>query len=252
MSIDIATIAGARLARVPATAAIAHASDLVIPAHEIAVITGEHGTGKTTALARVLADRPEPVTTLTLPPRQTSRDIVRWLHDAVITSDDLPERDLQDDLAEALAVRARIVVIEHAHRLSKEAAGQLQYLHARPGAQWSLFLVGGPGTVPAVTQDGLLREAICQTITVQPLKGETLIRALQDMHDLYLGAGTELLAIIDQKVCHGRLAAWVRFLQHAIHLRDRVAAAGRPAPVLDLTFAKAVIAHLPTTMRKAH
>jgi hypothetical protein len=251
VSTDISSIAGARIARVPATAAITRAAQLVIPSHEIAVISGEHGTGKSTALTAALADHAEPVITLVLPPRQSSRDIVRWLHTLVITSDDLPERDLQDDLAEALAETPRIVVIEHAHRLSKEAAGQLQYLHARRGARWSLFLVGGPGTGNAVTQDGLMRDAVCQTVIVQPLQGDALVQALQDMHDLFLGAGRDLLLVIDKAVCHGRLGAWARFLQVAVHLREQLVASGRPAPVLDKTFAKAVLAELPSTLRKA-
>lgn len=188
---------------------------------------------------------------MALPPRQTSRDVVRWLHRDLISRDELTERDLQDDLTHVLAETPRILIVEHAHRLTKDAAGQLQWLHARPGAQLSLILVGGPGTLNAVGQDGELSDAVCQTVTVSPLHGDPLIRALQDMHDLFLGAGPDLLSNIDRAVCHGRLGNWVRFLQVAVHLRDQIVHNGGDAPVLNMAFAKTVIHRLPATLKKA-
>ena len=242
----------AKLVRTPALSRIEAAAALVVPHHEILVVHGEHGTGKNTAVDTYLAGQPHPVIDLELQPRQSSKDIVRWLHDRVVAADVLPERDLQDDLVEALAAEQRIVVVRHAHRLSAEAAGQLQWLHARPGHAWSLFLIGGPRTGAAISRDPLLRGAVTATVEVKPLKGDELLGVLQSMHPLFLGAGVELLTEIDSRVCHGLLRNWARFLQHAIHLRDLVTAHGSDAPVLDRRFAKAVVQSLPTTTHKAH
>ena len=63
--------------------------------------------------------------------------------------------------------------------------------------------------------DPLLTGAVCATVEVTPLKGDELIRVLQDSHQMLLGAGVALLREIDYKVCHGVLAHWARFLQHA-------------------------------------
>jgi hypothetical protein len=237
-----------RIVPTPAFAAIADAAALVVPDNGIAVVYGEHGVGKRTALTAYLQRQPLPVVRLAMPPDQSSRDIVRWLHAAVIVDDDLPERDLQDDLSSALAAEPRIVVIEHADRLSAKAAGQLQWLHARPDHRWPLFLLGGPSTVTAVNRDPLLTGQVCATVAVRPLKGDQLIRVLQDSHQMLLGAGPDLLALIDRVACHGVLQRWARFLQHALHLREKLIAAGRDAPVLTHDFARAVLRSLPDTI----
>lgn len=237
----------ANVVRTPAFAAVRATADLVVPRHEIAVIHGPHGVGKRTALHAYLDDQPLPVTTVTLAGGESSKRMLQHLHDRIVTRDDLPERDLQDDLVEALVLEPRLIVIEHAHRLTVEAASQLEWLHARPGQQSAYFLVGGPGTGKAIGRDPVLWEAVCTTLEVTPLTGEDLFRALQSMHELFLGAGTELLAEIDSRVCHGLLGHWARFLQHAVHLRDRLVASGHDQPVLDRTFARAVLQTMPTT-----
>ena len=70
------------------------------------------------------------------------------------------------------------------------------------------------------------------------------------MHQMFLGAETDLLTEIDTRVCHGVIRQWARILQIAIHLQERAVANGKTAPVLDRTFAKAVLASLPTITTK--
>lgn len=241
-----------RLVPTPAVKKIHEAAEFVVPLHEVLVVHGENGTGKSTAVQSYLDRQPLPVTWLDMQPRQSARDLLRRLHGQVINPEILAERDLQDDLIEALREQERIVVIRHAHRLTGEAAGMLQWLHARPGHSWSMVMVGGPSTGKAIARDAELRDAVASTVEVKPLTGMDLMAALQSMHPMLLGAGPDLLTEIDRRVCHGLLGHWARFLQCAFHLRDRLAARGGEAPVLDRTFAKAVIAALPTTTRKAH
>ncbi len=240
----------ARTVRTPAFQRVADTAALVVPRHEIALVHGPHSTGKRTALRSWLAGQDLPVARVTLAGTESGRKLLQLLHDQVIAPDDLPERDLQDDLVEALAAQPRIVVIEHTERLTAEAAGQLEWLHGRPGQQAAWFLVGGPQAAKAIGKDPLLWDAICATVEVSPLKGEDLFRALQGMHDLFLGAGTDLLVEIDDRVCHGILGRWSRVLQHAIHLRDRLVANGYDRPVLNRTFTKAVLASMPATALK--
>jgi hypothetical protein len=241
----------ARVVRTPAFQQIEDTAALVVPRHEIAVVHGPHSTGKRTALRAYLAGQPLPVARVRLAGNESGRKLLQLLHDQVISPDsDLPERDLQDDLVEALSARARIVVVEHTERLTAEAAGQLEWLHGRDGQQASYFLLGGPQAAKAIGKDPLLWDAICSTVEITPLKDGDLLRALQGMHDLFLGAEADLLAEIDARVCRGVLGYWSRFLQHAIHLRDRLAAQGLDRPVLDRTFAKAVLQSMPATTLK--
>lgn len=147
----------ARIVRTPATQRIEDMAALVVPRHEIALIYGPHGTGKRTALNSWLAGQDLPVARVTLAGNESGRKLLSQLHDQVIAPDDLPERDLQDDLVEALADQPRIVVIEHTERLTAEAAGQLEWLHGRPGQQAAWILVGGPQAAKAIGKDPLLR-----------------------------------------------------------------------------------------------
>jgi hypothetical protein len=233
--------------RTPVWPAIEAAAALVVPRHEIAMIYGPHSTGKRTALHACLSTHTLPVIRVALSGAESGRRLARLLHDQVVMTEDLPERDLQDDLAEALSEQPRIIVIENAHRLTVEAANQVEWLHGRPGQQAAFFLVGGPGTPKTIGKDPLLWDATCATVEVRPLEGEALVRVLQSMHDLFLGAGADLLTEIDTRVCHGVIGYWRRFLQHALHLRAQLVEAGHNAPVLDRTFTRAVIASMPAT-----
>jgi hypothetical protein len=117
-----------------------------------------------------------------------------------------------------------------------------------PGQQAAWILVGGPQAAKAIGKDPLLWEAVCATVEVGPLKDDELLRAVRSMHDLFAGADTAVLAKIDNQLCRGVLGRWARYLQHALHLRDRLLAAGRERPVLDQTFASAVTATMPATL----
>jgi len=252
MTTLLAGLGDARLVRTPAFDDLAAAADFVVPRSEILVIEGDGGVGKTVLTDEFASRQTLPVSIVELPPRQSSRDMVRWIHAAVSAdndSDELTERDIQDDLTRILSA-PRIVIIRNAHRFSIEAAGQVEWLHSHRATSFSLIIEGGKGTVTAVEREALLRGRIASTIKVQPLQGRHLLDALQNMHEMFLGADSDLLIEIDTRVCHGVLRHWSRFLQVAVHLRDRAIANGKEAPVLDRTFAKAVLAFLPGTMTK--
>lgn len=236
------------VATVPAVAHIAAAAKLVLPLHSTAVVHGPPGTGKYSAARYVLQRTGVPVNEIDLEPAMSSKDMLRRIHRSVLGHEDVSERDLQDDLVDALAAIPRTIVIRHADRLTREAAGQLQWLHERPGATWSLFLVGSTGTGKALEREAHLRGSVLQTIEVTPLTGQTLLSTLQSMHPLLLGAGSAMLTDIDHKICHGVLQHWVKFLTVALHIRQLAVDAGNPAPVLDLDLARATHTLLPTTI----
>lgn len=242
----------AQVVRTPVFEKLDDTDGFVIPRHEILVIDGDHGVGKTTLTEDFASRQTLPVHTVELGPKQSSRDMVRVLHAATTTgdeTDDLPERDLQDDLLQVLA-GPRIVIVRNAQRLGGEGAAQLEWLHSHRHTAWTLILEGGPGTAAAVERDALLRGRVASTLTVPTLTGTPLLRALQGMHPLFLGADTDLLAEINARVCRGVLRHWARILQIALHIQHQALAKGREVPVLDRTFAKAVLAQLPTTITK--
>lgn len=243
--------APARLIRTPAFNDIADAADLVVPDFETAVIHGRAGTGKYTAAVTVLGERAEPLIEVDLEPGMSSKDLARRLYRAVVGHDDISERDLQDDLVRALAAQPRIVLVRRADRLTREAAGQLQWLHARPGRRWALFLLGGPGTGEAIAREAHLRGSVLRTIEVQPLHGAAGLHLIQQLHPLLRDAKPNLVKQVDDHVCHGVLRHWHIFLRIAQQIARQAEAVGNPCAVLTEDLAQATVSKLPSTVRKA-
>src|SRR5690606_29798518 len=128
----LAGLTDTRVVRTAAFDDLASAAAFIVPRAEVLVVQGEPGVGKTVLTDDFAEHATLPVTTIDLPPRQSSRDIVRALHQAIVVGDDdglLPERDLQDDLIIALT-EPRIVIVRNVQRLSTEAAGQIEWLHS--------------------------------------------------------------------------------------------------------------------------
>ncbi|MEY2711038.1 MAG: hypothetical protein RL487_821 [Actinomycetota bacterium] len=248
----LAGLEEAHLVRTPAFDELDNAADFVVARSEILVLDGDGGVGKTVLTDDFATRQAVPVSIIELPPRQTSREMVRWMHQAVCSetdSDELSERDIQDALLRMLT-EPRIVIVRNAHRLSVEASGQLEWLHSHRATSFSLVIEGGMGTVNAIEREALLRGRVASTIRVLPLQGQELLRTLQAMHTLFLGADTDLLTEIDTRVCHGIIRNWARILQSALHLQQRAVANGKAAPVLDRAFAKVVLAELPSLMTR--
>jgi hypothetical protein len=244
---------GARVARTPAFDQLDEAGAFALPLRELIVVHGEHWAGKTVLTDTFLSRQSLPHTILELPPKPSSKDIVRWLHRSICGNDEarqLSERDLQDDLVIALA-EPRIITVRHVQRLTAEATGQLEWLHSHQRTDFALLMEGGPGTGAVIKREAALLGRIAKTVHVARLETALLLPALHEMHDLFLGAETDLLVEIDNRALHGLLGNWARFLQAALHLRTTVAATGKPVPNFNRNFAKAILAALPTsTVRK--
>lgn len=236
-----------RIVRTPAFDRLDEHITFALARHGIVTVHGSLGVGKTVLTEHLAADHPQPIATVILPPRQSSRDLVRWLHRALCEgddSDDLVERDLQDDLVERLD-RPHTVIVRDAQRLTSEAAGQLEWLHSHRRTQLTLILEGGPGTPKSVNRDPQLGARVDRSLTVAPLKDKDLFQALHGIHPMFLSAEVDLLRTIDHKVCHGVLRHWASFLAGALHLRAQVEARTGHRPALDATLARAVLQHLP-------
>lgn len=237
------------IVRTSAFARVEGAIERVLECHGILVVDGKHGVGKSTLVDDLVGRHAQPVPVIALPPRQSSRDFARALHAALALedTDELTEHQLQDELVEILRA-SQLVVVRNVERMTKEAAGQLQWLHEHPSTCWSVLLEGGPGTATAVERDPLLCGRVRATVTVEPLRGDELLRTLHDLHPMFLGTDKDLLVEMDSRVCRGLLRNWSLFLDEALYLRRQTVSIGKPEPVLDRKFAKAVLNRLPTTV----
>lgn len=214
------------------------------------VVAGPRGSGKGVALKAALQAQSLPFTIVTMPPAPSENRLMSLLVDAVLGDrEDYDLRDMQDDLVETLSKESSILVIDQAQELTTKAASQLQYLHSRPGAPWSLLLVGCETVDHASTTSARLRGDIITTAEVNPLKGDHLLDALRAIHACFSISDPKLLKAIDHDYCHGLLGRWILFLQHALHLAD-AARADAPTPEITLQLARAATALMPPTARR--
>lgn len=92
---------GANMVTLPAVDKIADSVTLAAR-YGHAVVHGPFGTGKYTATKMALDKLHTSAVELDLEPGMSSKAVVRRLHTALIGHDDVSERDLQDDVIEAL------------------------------------------------------------------------------------------------------------------------------------------------------
>lgn len=214
--------------------------------HGAMVVAGDHGTGKRFALVTVLSEQALPFHRVRVPPAASPKDLVRLMYEAVHQEDDVfALRDMQDELIETLSGTPRIIVIDGADQLSGQGAEQLHYLHARPGASWTLVLLGPPETIRGVTVSAGLRGEIIASVEVKTLTGADLRTAVGSLHPMFLLAEADLITLIDQQVCRGRLKIWARFLQAALYIQRLQTDSGRDPRPFDVDFTRDVIKRMP-------
>lgn len=209
------------------------------------VVAGPRGTGKRIALAAALAGQPLPYQFVTMPPAPSEHRLMSVLITEILGDrEDYELRDMQDDLVDALGRESSILVIDQAQELSTKAASQLQYLHTRPAACWTLVLLGSEDLERASTTSARLRGDIIASAEVAPLKGDDLMRALRGMHASFGISDPKLLKLIDHEYCFGLLRRWGLFLQHALDLAGATEPDSR-SPEITLSLAKAATALMP-------
>lgn len=246
--VSVLDIPGARLAVTTATRRVGQSADYVVPSCQAGCITGPSGVGKATALRQALDLRATPTTWVNLPPVYTPKELIQWIYlDVVGDPEDFPQRDLQDDLIVELAGSGRVVAIGNAERLTREAAGQLEWLHSRsPG--WAMYFLGLPAARARLATEPHLTAALVDAIEVRALSTTELHAALTQIHDLFTTADRALIDRINQTL-EGNLALWVKFLHRALHIRDQAKAAGRPMPPLNVDLARATLPDIVGTRR---
>jgi hypothetical protein len=246
--VRVEDLAGARLAVTPATRRIGESTDYVVPSAQVGCIIGPVGVGKSTALRAVLDRRGTPTTWIDLPAVYTAKELIQSIYlDVVGDPEEFDQRDLQDDLVVELAGSGRVVVIANGERLSKEAAGQLEWLHSR-SAGWGLYFVGLPTTLTRIATEPHLLAALVDTVELGPLSTTELHTVLPDIHDLFLGADRVLIDAIDKHL-KGNLGLWMKFLHRALHIRALAEQAGRPVPSLDVDLARATLKGITATVK---
>lgn len=248
MSRRLQDVAGAQITRTPATDAIDAAVTRMSRHPGICTISGPIGTGKRTALHLAHQSTSHQVVWLSLPPAYSTRELIADLHTQIVgPAEDFTQRQLQDDLLEALQVRPRSVCIVNAERLTLEASGQLHWLQDRPGSPWTLYLMGAPNLTTILNRQSHLKESLDSTVKVKAIPSNEIPAILGRIHTLFATTDRDLLLEIDSRVCKGNLGRWIRFLHTCLEICHRE---NLPSAILDGSLARKAVLELPDTQRR--
>lgn len=181
----------------------------------IAAVHGPPGNGKTFAVRHFLTHNPaclqRPTHWLDMPPNPAAKEVARRL----LTDLDIPHssRDPEYELTELLvpALSNRVVVIDEAQNLKKNALQQVRYLHDRGNASWALVLVGSTinaalGAAPELSSRLAGRAAFDRMDDV------ALLRALHAWHPLASTLDPELVLQVNSTYGYGNWRRWAQLL----------------------------------------
>lgn len=186
--------------------------DEVTPVRGLVLVDGPVGTGKTTAVRHVVPQLGIEHTYDQLDARPGSAQIVRILLRQFDSS--VPERLPRDETKRRLQLRLaeknRIVVLDEAHKLDRDAVDQIITLHDHPDANFTLVMCGARVLERlAAFEEFMSRAAIA--VPFQRLSGELLLATLNRYHPLLAATDDALLNQLDARHIHGNLRNWAHF-----------------------------------------
>lgn len=208
-------------ATVLATEALLDARDLigeVSLAHAMGAIYGPAGTGKSFAVAEVVADRPEHDWLHTdFRCRPTLRYVRLELGRLLGLSDAVRAGPFAADwgLKRALSEQFRLLVIDEAQWLNRECFEYLRHLHDDPDTRFALVFVGGDGCYEVLRREPMLDSRLYAHQRFGPLAPGEVLAAIPNYHPIYTDSDPAVLRLVDDTCGHGNFRAWARFTHHA-------------------------------------
>jgi predicted AAA+ superfamily ATPase len=195
--------------------------------HDIGVLSGPAGCGKTYALDHFLTHSPAMSglrhTYLEMPPDPAAKEVSVRLLNAIVGGCDnkQPAYLLMDELVAALSGTSHVVVIDEAHNLGVKGLQRLRYLHQRGEFSWTLILTGSTFAEALVGADEM-RSRTEGLVMFAPLKGGELLASLKAMHPLLAASSNDALRYVDAQFCRGKFREWAKFLRVAKELAPKL------------------------------
>ena len=209
--------------------------------HDIAVLSGPAGCGKTFALEQWLAEFGAAGgrhTYLEMPPAPAAKEVsVRLLRALNGSCDErLTGYTLTDEIVAALNGSDRLIVIDEAHNLGKQGVQRLRYLHQRGEFSWTLVLVGSSAAEVLFGAPEMRTRAEGLALFL-PLDGAELLAALKKWHPLLERSANDQLRFVDEQWARGNFRLWAKFLRIALTLAPKLKTDKLTDPVIAATLA---------------
>lgn len=202
---------------------------IVFQSRYIIAIDGPAGCGKTTAVTALVQDTSLPVTSVSLDPRSSDKDVVKLLYTAVTgrsADGRMLRTEMLADLRTVLAGKDRLVVVDEAQHAGIAALEMIRTLHMDPTATWHLVL-SGAGLEKHLTAERMLKSRVMHWAVFNPINTDDIADVLTQMHPVFGEIDARHLEAGDRIACRGVLREWVKTLRVMLALTDRGATPDR-------------------------
>jgi len=185
------------------------------------LVTGVPGTGKSFASGRaveaVLAKYPllqavwlEVATSLR--GRALAQDLLPQIT-GFACSPGAPLREMRNMMTSHLAEAHRILVLDEAQHVTKEAMQLLRWLYDRSDSNFALVIVGTPELETKLAPE--VRSRIMSHVHISRIADDDAAKILGSYHPLFATADPKLLAQLNRTEARGEFRWWAKFLLRA-------------------------------------
>lgn len=185
----------------------------------LVVVTGRVGVGKTFSVARAaeaLTDAVDEVVWLELSSNIRGRALLAALYPDLAggpPSRGDTEHQLMAGLHAAIADRHRLLVVDEAQHISRQAMHTLRGLHSHPDADCALVLVGTPELNRRLPPE--LRSRRTASVTLDGLADDEVASVLAAYHPIFAAAAPAVLMEANRRFARGEMRWWAKLLVRA-------------------------------------
>lgn len=197
-------------------------------AHAIMLISGPVGVGKSFATGRgeeacrTDPSMPADIVWVELSTSVRGRALLAELYPQITGGlVPAPHASLQQmrlQLAEALSEGHRVLVVDEAQHVGREAMLVLRWLIDQPATKAALVLVGTPELWKTLAPE--MRSRASYDIRLDAVADDEIAGVLRAYHPLFSGLDPNVLRFFNRSYARGRIRWWAHFLARAFHYAE--------------------------------
>lgn len=194
----------------------------------IMVITGPVGVGKSFAAGRgaeaCAADplMPADVVWVELSTSARGRALLQELYPQItgglVPAPHATLQQMRYQLADELSSGHRLLVVDEAQHVGREAMLVLRWMMDQPATNAALILVGTPELWKTLAPE--MRSRASYDIRLEPVSDSDVAAVLRTYHPLFADLGADVLRFFNRAHARGRIRWWAHFLARAFHYAE--------------------------------
>jgi len=186
---------------------------LVTASHQAALIFGDAGLGKTTAVRYVLSVKlKKPFAEVTFSGSPHLRENMDTLHQAILGRPGIgTAAKIEAELQRAVRQHDVILVVDEVESIKIDRLTAIRKLQDVPGSRLSVIYIGDAGSKRRMEEDKRLADRLLPGVEFKKMTFEQFVEKLTDYHPLYEGVPRAVAKRLHDDVLHGSWRAIAKF-----------------------------------------